>query len=172
MKKETEGIWQLPVYFAFSGTIMLYLSMWLIAMFATTTDDSGEVMINNVLANLIQWALFVLTILAGGLLFCRKKSRRSVGIAATVIALYSAILPLLEQLLAAADSEMASSVYVLMMPLYGYSVISSTIYSITGVEILSYIALALWPYVFVLFGKASGRDDAGGQPDDHQLSGR
>ena len=98
MKEEKRAWWRIPVFCVLAGQVCFRLELALGSRFAIIRLSDGSVSVNNERWLLISAALFAATVLAGGLLFFRKRTRGELLFSAGVMFVLCAVWGLAAQL--------------------------------------------------------------------------
>ena len=98
MKEAKRAWWRVPVFCVLAGQVCFRLELALGRRFAIIRLSDGSVSVNNERWLLISAALFAATVLAGGLLFFRKRTRGELLFSAGVMFVLCAVWGLAAQL--------------------------------------------------------------------------
>ena len=98
MKAEKRAWWRIPVFCLLAGQVCFRFELALGSRFAIIRLSDGSVSVNNERWLLISAALFAATVLAGGLLFFRKRTRGELLFSAGVMFVLCAVWGLAAQL--------------------------------------------------------------------------
>lgn len=151
-----QTLWRVPVFCAAASAVTFYLTVYLGRFFfvvETTGADGVPVISADPLRSaLFNGVLFVLVLLAGGLLAFRSMTRREIAASAALFAGIDLVLCLL-QLLA---PDLLSPLLVPVALIQNWTAVpTSALYHLTGHLPVSALAACFSPFLFVPFGKRS-----------------
>ena len=151
-----QTLWRVPVFCAAASAVTFYLTVYLGRFFfvvETTGADGVPVISADPLRSaLFNGVLFVLVLLAGGLLAFRSMTRREIAASAAIFAGIDLVLCLL-QLLA---PDLLSPLLVPVALIQNWTAVpTSALYHLTGNLPVSALAACFSPFLFVPFGKRS-----------------
>ena len=156
MKEAKRAWWRVPVFCLLAGQVCFRFELALGSRFAIIRLSDGSVSVNNERWLLISAALFAATVLAGGLLFFRKRTRGELLFSAGVMFVLCAVWGLAAQLtqigwLSIGYSESMAWCDVISQLLYRWNVNQWA------------SAIVFWaaPFLFVPFGR---REKAAEEP--------
>lgn len=151
-----QTLWRVPVFCAVASAVSFFLTVYLGRFFfvvETTGADGVPVISADPLRSaLFNGAVFVLVLLAGGLLAFRSMTRREIAASAALFAGIDLILCLI-QLLA---PDLLSPLLVPVALIQNWTAVpTSALYHLTGHLPVSALAACFSPFLFVPFGKRS-----------------
>lgn len=151
-----QTLWRVPVFCAAASAVTFYLTVYLGRFFfvvETTGADGVPVISADPLRSaLFNGVLFVLVLLAGGLLAFRSMTRREIAASAALFAGIDLVLCLI-QLLA---PDLLSPLLVPVALIQNWTAVpTSALYHLTGYLPVSALAACFSPFLFVPFGKRS-----------------
>lgn len=151
-----QTLWRVPVFCAVASAVSFFLTVYLGRFFfvvETTGADGNTVISADPLRSaLFNGAVFVLVLLAGGLLAFRSMTRREIAASAALFAGIDLILCLI-QLLA---PDLLSPLLVPVALIQNWTAVpTSALYHLTGNLPVSALAACFSPFLFVPFGKRS-----------------
>lgn len=151
-----QTLWRVPVFCAAASAVTFYLTVYLGRFFfvvETTGADGVPVISADPLRSaLFNGVLFVLVLLAGGLLAFRSMTRREIAASAALFAGIDLVLCLI-QLLA---PDLLSPLLVPVALIQNWTAVpTSALYHLTGHLPVSALAACFSPFLFVPFGKRS-----------------
>ena len=156
MTIRSQTLWRVPVFCAAASAVTFYLTVYLGRFFfvvETTGADGVPVISADPLRSaLFNGVLFVLVLLAGGLLAFRSMTRREIAASAALFAGIDLVLCLI-QLLA---PDLLSPLLVPVALIQNWTAVpTSALYHLTGHLPVSALAACFSPFLFVPFGKRS-----------------
>ena len=151
-----QTLWRVPVFCAVASAVSFFLTVYLGRFFfvvETTGADGVPVISADPLRSaLFNGVLFVLVLLAGGLLVFRSMTRREIAASAALFAGIDLVLCLL-QLLA---PDLRSPLLVPVALIQNWTAVpTSALYHLTGHLPVSALVACFSPFLFVPFGKRS-----------------
>lgn len=151
-----QTLWRVPVFCAAASAVTFYLTVHLGRFFfvvETTGADGVPVISADPLRSaLFNGVLFVLVLLAGGLLAFRSMTRREIAASAALFAGIDLVLCLI-QLLA---PDLLSPLLVPVALIQNWTAVpTSALYHLTGNLPVSALVACFSPFLFVPFGKRS-----------------
>lgn len=151
-----QTLWRVPVFCAAASAVTFYLTVYLGRFFfvvETTGADGVPVISADPLRSaLFNGVLFVLVLLAGGLLAFRSMTRREIAASAAIFAGIDLVLCLIQLL--APDLLLSLLVPVALIQNWTATP-TSALYQLTGHLPVSALAACFSPFLFVPFGKRS-----------------
>lgn len=152
MKPRISQLWKVPVFCAAAGYLGLYLLVYAYSALAVTVHPDGTATINDLVANLLMAALFLITLAIGYFLF-RKLTKVEILLSAGITSLVLLILQCIQ--LFFTGSTLDLKLGMLLVYLTEWSrIISQLCYLITKNAWVGAFVVCLAPFVFVPFGKA------------------
>ena len=156
MKAEKRAWWRIPVFCLLAGQVCFRFELALGSRFAIIRLSDGSVSVNNERWLLISAALFAATVLAGGLLFFRKRTRGELLFSAGVMFVLCAVWGLAAQLTQIGWLSIGYS-----ESMAWCDVISQLLYRWNVKQWASAIVFWAAPFLFVPFGR---REKAAEEP--------
>ena len=156
MTMRPQTLWRVPVFCAAASAVSFYLTVYLGRFFfvveTTGADGSTVISADPLRSALFNGVLFVLVLLAGGLLAFRSMTRREIAASAAIFAGIDLVLCLIQLL--APDLLLSLLVPVALIQNWTATP-TSALYQLTGHLPVSALAACLSPFLFVPFGKRS-----------------
>lgn len=151
-----QTLWRVPVFCAVASAVTFYLTVYLGRFFCvveTPGPDGTPVLSADPLRSaLLNGALFVLVLLAGGLLVFRSMTRREIAVSAAIFAGIDLVLCLIQLL---APDLLLPLLFPVALIQNWTAAPTSALYHLTGHLPVSALAACLAPFLFVPFGKRS-----------------
>ena len=146
--------WKVPLYCVIASWICFQLTVHLFGQWAIVTLPDGSLSPDLARWRVISVALFLIIICIGGIFFFRRMTRREIFCSASVMAVLNIVFGLL-----ANKMQGVVSLYFAELTTWS-SVVSSLTFQVTGdIWIAAVIAWVIPPYMFVLFGRRTVRED-------------
>ena len=151
-----QTLWRVPVFCAVASAVSFFLTVYLGRFFfvveTTGADGSTVISADPLRSALFNGVLFVLVLLAGGLLAFRSMTRREIAASAAIFAGIDLVLCLI-QLLA---PDLLRSLLVPVALIQNWTATpTSALYQLTGHLPVSALVACFSPFLFVPFGKRS-----------------
>ena len=155
MKVRKNTLWRVPVYCAAAGLVTTFIILHFGALFYVEKGADGSVSINDT-RELLMYAVFlVITLLVGGLVFCRKMTRKEIFWSATICVVFS-LLVYLVQVISGITAGPAALVFAYLWMLFEWrNFVPLLFYRVLGDVWIGGLVTFLVPYLFVLFGRKS-----------------
>lgn len=151
-----QTLWRVPVFCAAASAVTFYLTVYLGRFFCVveTTGADGNTVISAapLRSALLNGALFVLVLLAGGLLVFRSMTRREIAVSAAIFAGIDLVLCLIQLL---APDLLLPLLFPVALIQNWTAAPTSALYHLTGNLPVSALVACLAPFLFVPFGKRS-----------------
>ena len=145
-----QTLWRVPVFCAVASAVSFYLTVYLGRFFIVVETPGPDG--TPVLSALLNGALFVLVLLAGGLLVFRSMTRREIAVSAAIFAGIDLVLCLIQLL---APDLLLPLLFPVALIQNWTAAPTSALYHLTGHLPVSALAACLAPFLFVPFGKRS-----------------
>ncbi len=146
------GIWKVPLYCTIAGMINVYVEIYLLQWAIVRLPD-GSFTSDYRRTMIVYGAVFLITMLIGGLVFFRKMTRREIVYSASLLSAYGLVLTLLQQMFHLNTGMAALWVMRLFYPFHVFSFPVQLCLGIMNAFLLGIAVQLLCPYLFVLFGK-------------------
>jgi hypothetical protein len=155
MNIQKKSLWNVPLFCVISGIVVYILSVQILFPMAIVRLPDGVVTSNNTLVLIIYGAIFVVTLLIGGLVFFRNMTRKELVLSASIVVLYGAILLFIQWAFRLRTGPAVLPMIYLFRPFEWCSFVSQIFFKISDNLWLGAAVEVLTPYLFVLFGKKS-----------------
>lgn len=151
-----QTLWRVPVFCAVASIVSFYLTIYLGRFFIVVetlgTDGVPVISADPLRSALFNGAVFVLVLLAGGLLAFRSMTRREIAASAAIFAGIDLVLCLIQLL---APNLLLPLLLPVSLIQNWTAVPTSALYHLTGNLPVSALVACLSPFLFVPFGKRS-----------------
>ncbi len=148
------NLWKVPVFCLAASWVCYYLTIYLGGFIfgerEMGADGIIQISVNQLRADIFHGALFLAALLAGGIWFRRSMSRREIAVSALMA---SAVYLLLELLLSCSDQFSVSQILTFSRFCEWNRSFAAPLLRLTDNQAVSYVAAALAPLLFILFGK-------------------
>lgn len=146
-------LWKVPAFCVVAGFFTYSMAFYGLRKLAIVSLPDGSVAMDDTRVLLLYGALFVGTVLLGGLVFFRHMTRKELLLSASIVALYRVVLLLVQWSLR--DTAGPSTIWMLYLlrPFEWCSFLSQVGFMVRNAHWISIILEVLSPYLFVSFGK-------------------
>ena len=155
MNIQKKTLWKVPLFCGIAGVLVYILSVYILLRLAIVRLPDGVITADNTRVLIIYGALFVGTLLIGGLVFLRNMARKEIFFSASIVVLYGAILIFIQWAFNLTTGPGAIWMIYLFRPFEWCSVVPLIFFRINDNFWIGVAVQVLTPYLFVLFGKRS-----------------
>jgi hypothetical protein len=153
IRKET--LWKVPLFCVVAGISVYILCVYVLLRLAIVNLPDGVITSDNTRVLIIYGALFLGTLLIGGLVFLRDMTRKEIFLSASIVVLYGVILIIIQWAFNLTTGHGAIWTIYLFLPFEWCSVVPQIFFRLNDNLWLGAMVQVLTPYLFVLFGRKS-----------------
>lgn len=153
MKAKMSIIWKVPVFCAVAGVIAYYLVVFWLGRFAIVTLPDGTITVDHTRELIIYGAMFVVTLIFGGLVFFRNMTQKEIFFSATIIVAVGLMMNLTQWAFNLTTGTGAVFFMYASRIFEWSSVVQLLVYRVSGNIWIGAFIGSLTPYLFIPFGK-------------------
>lgn len=153
MKIRKEVLWKVPLFCIIAGAISFHAMLFLSGRFTVVTLPDGSITLDNTRTLMIYGAIFIVTLIAGGMVFLRGMTRKEIFFSASIVVAFGLIMNL-NQWAFNLTTGPGAVFFMYASQIFAWSnVIPQLLYRVNGNLWLGALIGSLTPYLFILFGK-------------------
>lgn len=147
--------WKVPLYCIVAGILVYILCVYYLLQLAIVKHPDGVITTDNTRVLIIYGALFLGTLLIGGLVFFRGMTRKEIFFSASILVIYGVILIFIQEAFNLTTGPVAFLMMILFRPFEWSSFVVQIFFRLSNNLWIGVVLQVLAPYLFVLFGKKS-----------------
>jgi len=159
MKIRKNTYWRVPLFCIAAGVITFNAVVYLIGRFMIVTLPGGAVTTDSTRMLIAYGAIFILTLIVGGVFFFRNMTRKEIFYSASIIVALSLIVVLIQWAFNVTTGPIAVFYMYASQAFEWSSIIPLLLFRVNGNLWLGALIGSLAPYLFILFGKKSINSD-------------
>ena len=146
-------LWKVPLFCVIAGVIAFNAIVYLLGQFMIVTLPDGTVTSDNSRLLIISGAIFIVTLIVGGMVFFRNMTRKEIFFSASIIVAISLILVLTQWAFNLTTGPGAVFFMYASQIFEWSSIVPQLLYRVGGNPWIGAFVASLTPYLFIPFGK-------------------
>lgn len=153
MKVRKEILWKVPLYCILAGVISFNTVVYLIGRFMIVTLPDGTITSDSTRMLIGYGAIFIVTIIVGGMVFFRNMTRKEIFFSASIVVAIGLIMNSLQWAFNLTTGTVAVFFMYASQIFEWSSIVPLLLYRVDENLWLGAFIGSLTPYLFILFGK-------------------
>ncbi|MBW9154619.1 hypothetical protein [Clostridium estertheticum] len=153
MKISNKILWKAPLFCILAGVIAFNAVVYLIGRFMVVTLPDGTITSDSTRELIVYGAIFIVTVIVGGIVFFRKMTRKEIFFSASIVVAIGLLMNVLQWAFNLTTGTVAVF-FIYASRIFDWSsIVPLLLYRVNVNLWLGAFIGSLTPYLFILFGK-------------------